>query len=209
MKSKLAIVLAALSSSSFAALVSVESLQTFDGAGDTGFVVGGVPVQPTQGLARVGIFTSLTDVQITALADARDYDALVTGMSILASDDFTGIAAAYGAIPGFVSMSVNNYSPTGTFSLYTLVNSGSAWAFFKHAETLVPDPAPPALPNTYGLSLSNGNLLVGTATTYTTNLSAIGGPASVTTNGIQLIPEPSAALLGALGALGLLRRRRN
>jgi MYXO-CTERM domain-containing protein len=27
-------------------------------------------------------------------------------------------------------------------------------------------------------------------------------------SGFQLIPEPSAALLGALGALGLLRRRR-
>ena len=29
------------------------------------------------------------------------------------------------------------------------------------------------------------------------------------TSGFQLVPEPSAALLGALGALGLLRRRRN
>ncbi|MBJ7284451.1 MAG: PEP-CTERM sorting domain-containing protein, partial [Akkermansiaceae bacterium] len=32
---------------------------------------------------------------------------------------------------------------------------------------------------------------------------------AVGTSGFQLVPEPSAALLGALGSLGLLRRRRN
>ena len=35
-----------------------------------------------------------------------------------------------------------------------------------------------------------------------------GGQGSATYNTLQFVPEPSAALLGALGALGLLRRRR-
>jgi hypothetical protein len=41
--------------------------------------------------------------------------------------------------------------------------------------------------------------------------SVFAGPAGPAASGFQLaaVPEPSAALLGALGALGLLRRRRN
>lgn len=42
------------------------------------------------------------------------------------------------------------------------------------------------------------------STTYTLN-----GLDTTTSAGLTFVPEPSAALLGALGALGLLRRRRN
>jgi hypothetical protein len=47
---------------------------------------------------------------------------------------------------------------------------------------------------------------IGTLRSVTTQPLA---PTNTFANGVVLIPEPSAALLGALGALGLLRRRRN
>jgi hypothetical protein len=66
MKLKIGFALLALAGSSFAALVSVESFESFDVLGDRGFTLpSGAPV--TSGLARVGIFSSLTDAQVLTL----------------------------------------------------------------------------------------------------------------------------------------------
>jgi len=58
-----------------------------------------------------------------------------------------------------------------------------------------------AIPNTSTTVMNSG--LYGTFTQHATDPSS-----SVASIGLIPIPEPSAALLGALGALGLLRRRR-
>jgi len=49
--------------------------------------------------------------------------------------------------------------------------------------------------------------VLGTIGTFTGAVNSVSLP--YTTLQLQVIPEPSAALLGAIGALGLLRRRRN
>ena len=53
--------------------------------------------------------------------------------------------------------------------------------------------------------------LIGSVDTITTLSPAIvsGDPETYTTLKLVAVPEPSAALLGAVGALALLRRRRN
>ncbi|MEY4570191.1 MAG: hypothetical protein RLZZ398_1630 [Verrucomicrobiota bacterium] len=212
MKSKIVLALLALAGSSFGALVSLESLQTFDGTGDTGFKNSAGPM--TSGLVRVGIFTTLTDLQVLGFATALDFDSLNGALTTLASDNFTGVETAYGsAIPGLVSMNASGIVATGSETLYTMASKNGEWALFKHNSVLVPDPALPALENTYALSLTDGQILVGSqGGTYVADYSGLNGPSAsstVVSRSIALIPEPSAALLGALGALGLLRRRRN
>ena len=49
--------------------------------------------------------------------------------------------------------------------------------------------------------------LIGTVDSITTNSPISGSPETFTT--LKLVPEPSTTLLGAVGALALLRRRRN
>jgi hypothetical protein len=60
-------------------------------------------------------------------------------------------------------------------------------------------------PKVIAINPGNSTAILGTEITnvYTTNTDA------TTTAGWQMVPEPSTALLGAIGALGLLRRRRN
>ncbi len=63
--------------------------------------------------------------------------------------------------------------------------------------------------SSYGL-LTDGNFLIpasGAAANHSANFAATGDPVR-RANTITVIPEPSAMLLGAFGALGLLRRRR-
>jgi MYXO-CTERM domain-containing protein len=81
---------------------------------------------------------------------------------------------------------------------FLVLKSSTLWA---NANDAVPTAT------TIGFAPGNTTLLLGTsvANVPTTNTD------STTTAGWQMVvvPEPSAALLGALGALGLLRRRRN
>jgi MYXO-CTERM domain-containing protein len=213
MKLKIASVLIALASSSYGALVTLSSFaETYNGQDDYGILLStGVPVAPGAGLASVIVFSSLTDTQVADLAAAQDYATLFAPANFvtITSDDFTGIAGAFGATAGFVSAGITGYVPAlVNKTLYAYITSGSELGLFKSNSTLVADPAPPALENTYNVRFSDGTAIIGSfGPDYNVPTYVGGGPATV--NSFQLVPEPSAALLGALGALGLLRRRRN
>lgn len=60
-----------------------------------------------------------------------------------------------------------------------------------------------------GSLLAYGAPFVGVDPTRNAGLAYVGTSGASTGQGIALVPEPSAALLGAVGALGLLRRRRH
>jgi MYXO-CTERM domain-containing protein len=60
-----------------------------------------------------------------------------------------------------------------------------------------------------GSVLNYGVPFVGVDPTRNAGLAYVGTSGVSTGAGISFVPEPSAALLGAVGALGLLRRRRN
>lgn len=58
-------------------------------------------------------------------------------------------------------------------------------------------------------AITNGTLSIGAGTYDASELNAFfGGSSFIGTGALQIVPEPSVALLGGLGVLGLLRRRR-
>jgi hypothetical protein len=216
MKLKITSVLLALTGMSFGAAITLSSVgSNYDGTDDYGILLStGVPVAAGAGLAQVGIFTTLSDLQVSTLAAAQDYTTLfaVGNFTSITSDDFTGISSSYGANPGFVSAGISGYTVANVGeSLYVYITSGTQLGLFKSNQVLAADPAVPP-ESTYLISFGSGTNVIGAAgPDYSVPYTGIGtGPVSV--NSFQLVnavPEPSAALLGALGALGLLRRRRN
>jgi hypothetical protein len=216
MKLKITSALLALTGMGFGATITLSSVGVaYDGSDDYGILLStGSPVAPEAGIARVGIFTTLTDAQVSALALAQDYTTLFAGSNFttIVSDNFTGIATAYGLNPGFVSASITGYAVANpNESLYVYITSGTELGLFRSSLALTADPVTPP-ENSYAIGFGSGVNVIGAAgPDYSVPYTGIGtGPVAV--NSFQLVnavPEPSAALLGALGALGLLRRRRN
>lgn len=217
MKLKITAALIALAANSFGAAITLSSFAfTYNAADDYGVVLSnGTPVAPGAGLASVIIFTSLNDAQVATLAGSQDFATLFApgNFLTLASDDFTTFASAgYGQVAGFFDMGVTGYPVTNpNKTLYAYFTSGSELGLFRTNDILVADPAPPDLEKSYSLFLNNGTAIIGSIGTYIVPVYGPGSnenQANQTANSFQLVPEPSAALLGALGALGLLRRRR-
>lgn len=217
MKLKITAALIALTAVSHGAAVTLSSFAfTYNPADDYGVVLSnGNPVAPEAGLASVIVFTTLTDTQVSDLAAAQDYATLFApgNFTTLASDNFTTFSGAgYGQVAGFFDMGASGINPTLLLNetLYAYFSSGSELGLFKTNSTLVADSPPPATETTYPLSLASGTALIGSFGTYNVPVYGPGGTTDQTANSFQLvaIPEPSAAFLGALGALGLLRRRR-
>jgi len=88
-----------------------------------------------------------------------------------------------------------------------IASSGTNWAVFKTAaNTAFPADVSQATGVTFTMTTPAALTVLATG-----NVGAGFVAGGVNTNNFELapIPEPSAALLGAIGALGLLRRRRN
>jgi hypothetical protein len=212
MKLKITSVLLALTGMSFGATITLSSVgSNYDGTDDYGILLAnGTPVAQNAGLARVGIFTTLTDTQVSDLAALGSYETLNASFTSIFSDNFTGINTAFGPNPGFVSGSITGYAVTNpNESLYVYITSGSDLGLFKSSQVLVADPVVPP-ENTYAISFGSGTAVIGGAgPSYSVPYTGIAtGPKDVNSYQLVTIPEPSAALLGALGVLGLLRRRR-
>ncbi len=167
------------------------------------------------GIVGFGIFT-ISDAQIQSTTDSTALIAAFTGFGSSATGTFTapGLTANRG------TFSRNSVGTVGASSfndafMYVFVGNGTTYAnstefailktAFKFLST--DDPTPTPIVNT--ITTANTTLLVGSAAT---DIRTTGTDASVTpgwkTASLVVIPEPSAALLGAMGALGLLRRRR-
>jgi hypothetical protein len=207
--------------SSFAAIVDVGSLTTFDG-GIADFVVTLDGVNIASGFAGTGFF-SVTDSAVSTYILNKDWTNLKTAFTAtIGVDDFnSGVDFHLGVsnIAGVFAINNSVFDPTSHIgqSIYTFMSSaatvaatdGGAFALFKHSQTLTADPTSPPIPISYSLNLKNGTLLVGEYGTSTVNLTGFEGPASATVTSINIVPETSSTLLGAIGALLLLRRRRN
>ncbi len=61
---------------------------------------------------------------------------------------------------------------------------------------------------TGNISIGGNVILSGGTGTFIGDANFAGGEGSYNTLKLATVPEPSAAILGAIGALGLLRRRR-
>ncbi|PAW66600.1 MAG: hypothetical protein B9S30_08005 [Verrucomicrobiia bacterium Tous-C5FEB] len=164
------------------------------------------------GIVGFGIFSSLTDAGITG----------ATSLATLYNDfDLFGVTGAFaaGGPVGNRGVFSRNTSETvlgsafDTKNIYILIGNGATYAastqllVLKTAQQFLAaqDDTPTAL--TVAITTANTSVLFGRnltdvrTTTADSGVTAGWGTATA-------VPEPSAALLGALGALGLLRRRR-
>ena len=209
--------------------VTTGTLATSNGIASSGGLVSNPSASPatgtftgyqapgTAGIVAFGIFSSLSDAQITGAAD------FANGLSIL-SNAFVqfGAAGTFNTAgptgsKGVFSRNTSSLvvgSPFSTKNIYAFVGNGTSFSnstellVLKSASTFTDgqDAIPTAQLVT--LSYANTSLLFGrqladVKTTTTDSSVTLGWGTAVA------VPEPSAALLGALGALGLLRRRRN
>lgn len=151
-------------------------------------------------------------------------DANLTVGSLFGGDTVMAVSTAgnSGSISGFANFTAvtnKNFAIVWFSQTAGSVGAGSYFGMMSLADWLMPGDADG---KSYSLSSSdaggvNGFFSSSTATTLT-QLGASGFVTGSGTAGVssditksatfQIVPEPSAALLGAIGALGLLRRRR-
>jgi MYXO-CTERM domain-containing protein len=226
MKTKLAILsmLAAVSTSQAA----VYSITNSIGDGSIGITqLDGKPggsatvkgFNTTQGFGMFGYFNGLTDVQISA---STDFVTLL-GSFVAFNNNQTNFGATTLGNNGTITMGNGDLDVGGAGSAFdgksiymvfaNVINRASVTALteilvLKHnTETFDPSDDVPAQ-KSVTFDNSSATMLIGGYNNYqfkTRTSDTTTGPAW---NTVSAIPEPSAALLGAIGALGLLRRRR-
>ena len=173
----------------------------------------GTPFNTTSAFLAVGYF-NVADSSLATLS----------GTSLVAAFQNWGASGNFTATGAFGNKGTVSYAApaktvgTGAFAgqnMYVLVGNsagiGTAATQYLVLKTtfqfLASDDSNPS-PITKTFNAANSTLLVGAnvsdVRTTTADSSATAGWRTVTP-----VPEPSAALLGAIGALGLLRRRRN
>lgn len=92
----------------------------------------------------------------------------------------------------------------------SIATSGTNWAVFTStANTLFPPDVSAATGVTFSATTPAALNVVGRGNPLGAFTAGGVSTNNFSFDGIAVIPEPSAALLGAIGALGLLRRRRN
>jgi len=183
-----------------------------------GILVSGLPATVGQANANVGFFT--TGFDVAGAVASNNYSALVTNFNVVASAGVGDTAGTYGVnMPGMYDTNqgplVTNAASIGRslYSFFTVGSSltagnvGSAYALVNSGQTVIADAFPPT---DYTLFTTTGTVVHGQLTTGTFSAPPLGIEAGVSAPAFNLvpIPETSTALLGALGALGLLRRRR-
>jgi hypothetical protein len=208
MKIKLIAAIVAITSPVYGVVVTLDSggfSQAVVDTTNTAIPVGG-------GFIAVGFFSTYTSS--TIFSD-------LSGSQLEADFNVFGPSQVFAGVgfEGFYALSVDGgrvgaSSPFLNKTLITLIGNGSTLAnstealIYQHTATWPNDdgaPVPAALTAVLG---DNGNTTAfwfGAPTGGTTPILGSDIPAI---SMAKLIPEPSTALLGALGALGLLRRRR-
>jgi hypothetical protein len=186
-----------------------------DGLTDTLFATADNQLS-TGGVVSLGVFASGFDVS----ANLSDYSALVSNFTTIFASGATGGASGslgLASAPGYTENATVDNAPLLTGNpligrtLYLFAGNLATLAASPQLALLNMGP----LQNEDGGELDYvanpafrvGNPLIGAFGTLSGDLGGQ-GVSTFTTLQMQPIPEPSAALLGAIGALGLLRRRR-
>ena len=192
--------------------IAPSGLLTDVGAAAASGTFNGYQSPANAGIVAFGIFSSLSDSQIT---NAVSLESLVSSFVQF------GISGAFNAAGAFGSKGVFTRNTSATVlgsafsnrNIYAFAGNGSTFAnstellILKSASlfTDAQDDIPTA--QTVTLTTGTATLLFGVnladVRTTTADASVTSGWGTA-----RLVPEPSAALLGAIGALGLLRRRR-
>jgi hypothetical protein len=177
----------------------------------------------TAGVASVGYFTGITDAQITGATAASTLTDNFVAWNTSTTPNANGSVNFVNSVTpvfaqGYFTMNAAARTVAGSnfsgVNIYTLVGNGLTFAnsteFLVLKSTAIFNVADdPTLPNvTVRFTSANTSVLFGTVgpnvkTTATDATSQISWATAVP------VPEASTSLLGAIGALALLRRRRN
>lgn len=165
------------------------------------------------GIVALGYFaggapsSSIADIATTISSFTLQASSPVGGNS----EDLGGSFAGYVQAASVVGPAINNGSPLLGLPMYVFVGNGAtlatstAYALARVAFIASDEP----LAQTYVANPAGAVVLgdIGSLSSFTGSVT--GGSATYSTLRLAVpVPEPSAALLGAIGALGLLRRRR-
>jgi hypothetical protein len=216
MKMKLIIataITACIASSVNAAVVTGNSFSFATGPEITGGVTsGGVPVATASGInANLGFFNAGFD--FAAAVTTSDFGSLLGNYNIIASGLIGATASAFGEdYAGLINFSGNLTATAGSPSIgqqlmiwYSPVgDAATVLGLLNTGQVVAVDGFPPT---EYTLSPATGTALIGEIGSAQFSAGAL-GLSEVSAPAFELIPEPSVALLGAFGVLGLLRRRR-
>jgi hypothetical protein len=190
------LIIAAMVTSSQAATIS------FDMAADTwATTAAGVPLTPAY-TAYVGKYNG------AALTSTATFAQINAGFTSLFSIAFA-TGDALGA-PGYVTTGAINFTDAQGFAnqpLYVFYTNGSDQNALITGFGNIPSDA--AIPNSvdFGINAANAASFTYVVGSYNAAAPNVNGGGAVVLNAAA-VPEPSALLLGAVGALGLLRRRR-
>lgn len=158
-----------------------------------GYFAAGIPSTSINDIQSIiSSFTSVTSMLSGSYS--VDLDATLAGYAQGSIFQGATITAGNPLLGKGVYLFVGNASTLATSNAWAMKLVGTIADDLPQEQQYTGDPA-------FGSIVGN----IGVASTYTGN----SGAATGTFNTLQLVPEPSAALLGAIGALGLLRRRRN
>lgn len=200
-----------------AATISFSSLVGSGVQADEWIVTNSSGVALSSGTVSVGYFNTIsgTNGQLGAMS----YATLVADFHALTVDDFvtysSSINSPNGPIAGVTGGDVNIGAYSGSSrQLYVMISNtaaldGSAtqYAFLNSNQTLTADGG---TPDSNDFFFKDATVIAGTVGVGSFNGANVTGnnPQAATTLQLVAVPEPSAALLGGLGALALLRRRR-
>ena len=164
------------------------------------------------GFASFGVFVGLTDAEIMAATSPATLISAYSQFGVGGPFNAPGLTANRSTFARAETATVTGTTFANAF-MYVFVGSGTTLQ--NSAEYLILktsfkyDPAQDAIPtaSTVTITPANSEVLIGR---LVGDVKTTGADASVTPGWqtAALIPETSTALLGALGALGLLRRRR-
>lgn len=170
----------------------------------------GNPIPNGGGFVAVGYFAEISDTDITSAITSAD---LATSFRLYGTSGVVG----FGGFGGVYDIEVDGgrLAASSEFvnqSIYTIVGNGSnisnstEFIIYKSGELFqadISDPTPKSVSVVLGV---DGSYLLGGPTGGIVQIGGFDFPEIRAT--VVAIPEPSGILLGVIGTLGLLRRRR-
>jgi len=158
------------------------------------------------GFVGIGVF-SIADAQIAGAGSAAT---IANNFTLFGQSDKIGAGFSLDGTYQFISTAEIGVGSPYTGNIYTVIGNATTLAtsteflVFKHDLSFNPDSplgGPPAM-----VKAGRGTLILGGFNNFTHFIGLPSGPAPAFNT--VTVPEPSATLLGLLGAVGLLRRRR-
>lgn len=186
----------------FAHAATTVAVTNFSFPGPTGLVITNESGVPLTGFSiAVGTLDGSNAFLINGSAlvvnTAPTFTLSVTNASVAPNDAAPGVIAADPFNTKNIYVAIGNTSVFSERTQTILFQAPSVWTLED-----------PVFGGTASVNIAGSTPVPGTFSLKTVNTTGIAPPFNAITNGITFVPEPSAALLGALGALGLLRRRR-